>query len=90
MKTLVKVKYLPVFALLLGSTLALATTSRTAAPQFYKDQDGDWQSLVGKTLGSASGQYRCNSNEDDCTAEGLDENSNPIGNITRGQLVQNP
>lgn len=90
MKTLVKVKYLPVFALLLGSSLAVATTSRTATPQFYKEQDGSWQSLDGKTLGSASGQYRCNSNDDECTAEGVDAAGNPIGNITSGQLVQNP
>lgn len=90
MKNLTKIKYLPVLALLLGSTLAVATTSRTAVPQFYKDQDGDWQSLAGKTLGSASGQYSCNSNDDQCTAESLDEAGNPIGNITDGQLVQNP
>jgi hypothetical protein len=88
MKNLVKMKYLPVFALLLGSTLAVATTSRTAAPQFYKDAQGVWQPLGDIEIGEDPGQYSCNGSTDQCTAEGFDGSGNPTG-VVHGRLVEN-
>ncbi|MCE7044462.1 hypothetical protein [Dyadobacter sp. CY312] len=89
MKNLAKIKYLPVVALLLGTTLAVATTNRTVAPQFYKNAQGAWQPLGDIEIGPDPGQYSCNSSTDQCTAEGLDGSGNPTGVVTQGQLVEN-
>lgn len=63
--------YLPVLALVLGGSLALATTNRTMAPNYYRDPvSGMWHELGGIEPGDQPGQYQCNAPFNQlCTAE---------------------
>jgi hypothetical protein len=85
------IKFLPAMAILLASGLAVATTSKTMVPQYYKNSAGAWLPLAGSgiVLGNASGQYSCDTSDNQCTAEGYDGHG-PTGEITRGFLRQNP
>ena len=73
------IKFLPALAILLASGLAVATTSKKMAPQYYKS-GGEWLPLVGSgiVIGDGPGQHSCQASLDDCTTEGFDQFGNPI------------
>jgi hypothetical protein len=86
------IRFLPAMAILLASGLAVATTSKTMAPQYYKNALGQWRSIAGDgvVFGTAPGQYTCaDAPAEQCTAEGLDHLGVPFG-IEPGIATQNP
>lgn len=84
------IKFLPALAILLASGLAVATTSKSMAPQYYKSGT-EWRSLAedGIVIGGESGEFFCLASPAECTAEGFDGNGNPVG-VDHGILQQNP
>lgn len=89
MKSVFKFNYFPVFALVLAGGMALATTSRTVAPQFFKDAAGEWQPLGSRQIGTLPGQYSCNESQTDCTAETYNDETGAVTGVIEGQLAQN-
>lgn len=50
MKSVFKLNYLPAFALVLAGGMAVATTNRSMAPQYFKDSAGEWQPLGSRQI----------------------------------------
>ncbi len=73
------IKFLPIAAIVLGSGLALATTSVVSTPNVYWD-GSSWQTLT-------TTSYSCIDVDDHCTA--YKDSQGQIQNASRGQFVPN-
>ncbi len=81
---------LAIFAALLGTGAAFATTSVKPIPGYYYDQTSmSWQ-INTRSPGTLSGQYQCQSDPlQPCTATGFDTHGNPTG-VVKGDYTVNP
>ncbi|WP_367915793.1 hypothetical protein [Leadbetterella sp. DM7] len=79
------IKFLPVAAIVLGGSLALATTTKMEAPNVYKHPiTGNWTPLAPTY---PPGSYTC-PDEGECTA--FRDGSGNITEVTPGVFTPNP
>lgn len=78
---------LAIFAVLLGTGAALATTSPKPIPAYYYDQASmSWQ-INTRSPGTLPGEYTCQSDPNvPCTATGFDSHGNPLG-VVKGDYT---
>lgn len=75
-------------AIVLGSGLALATTTKVPSPNYYLEPStGEWKPIGSFQPGRNENQYTCEGGQPDmCTAETL-SGQTPGGNIEYGVFV---